>query len=59
MQLHDRSIHQFASRIETRTKDVMSGLRKVKCPACGFEYWTNRDTDLCIDCEKKGVHLQR
>ncbi len=43
--------------LRPRPKDVLSGLRKVKCPACGFEYWTNRDTDLCLDCEKKGVQL--
>jgi hypothetical protein len=41
--------------LRPRPKDVLSGLRKVKCPACGFEYWTNRDSDICIDCEKKGV----
>ncbi len=34
-------------------KDVMSGLRKVVCPVCGLNYWTNRDTDVCSDCEKK------
>lgn len=33
------------------------GLRKVKCPNCGFSFWTNRKTDLCIECEKKGVKL--
>ena len=33
-------------------KDVMSGLRKVVCPVCGLNYWTNRDTDVCSDCEK-------
>ena len=31
-----------------------SSLRKVTCPGCGLAYWTNRQTDLCIDCEKKG-----
>lgn len=30
-------------------------LRKVECPGCGMEYWTNRATDLCIDCERKGA----
>jgi hypothetical protein len=35
----------------------MKGLRKVKCPACGLEYWTNRKTDLCIECEKKGLKV--
>jgi len=32
-----------------------SSLRKVTCPGCGLLYWTNRETDLCMDCEKKGV----
>jgi len=30
-----------------------SGLRKVTCPSCGLVYRTNRDADVCIDCEKK------
>jgi len=34
-------------------KDAMSGLRKVVCPVCGLNYWTNRDTDVCSDCERK------
>ncbi len=29
-----------------------SDLRQVTCPACGLEYWTNRATDVCLDCEK-------
>lgn len=29
-----------------------SHLRKVTCPGCGLAYWTNRDSDLCIECEK-------
>jgi hypothetical protein len=33
------------------------GLRKVKCPHCGFVYWTTRKTDLCVSCEKMGVKL--
>lgn len=32
-------------------------LRKAKCPSCGKEYWTNRDTDYCLDCEKKLVGI--
>ncbi len=43
--------------LRPRNKDVMGGLRKVNCPVCGFSYWTNRDADLCIECEKKGLHL--
>jgi len=32
-----------------------SSLRQVTCPGCGLVYSTNRSTDLCIKCEKKGV----
>ncbi len=32
-----------------------SGLRKVTCPGCGMTFQTNRTTDLCVDCEKKGI----
>ena len=32
----------------------MGGLRKVSCPGCGLAYWTNRETDVCMDCEKQG-----
>ena len=38
-------------------KPTMGGLHKVTCPGCGLSYWTNRATDLCVDCEKKGVKL--
>ena len=40
---------------ELRPRPVKNdfGLRKVTCPNCGFVYWTNRKTDLCVDCEKK------
>lgn len=31
-----------------------SDLRQITCPACGMPYWTNRRTDLCIDCERSG-----
>ena len=30
-----------------------SNLRKVTCPGCSLVYRTNRETDVCIDCEKK------
>ena len=36
---------------------IMGDLRKVTCPGCGLVYWTNRQTDLCIECEKKDVRL--
>lgn len=28
-------------------------LRKATCPGCGLVYRTNRETDLCMKCEKK------
>ncbi len=30
-----------------------SSLRQVTCPGCGLVYRTNRETDLCMECEKK------
>jgi small redox-active disulfide protein 2 len=35
------------------SSNPMRGLRKTTCPVCGLAYWTNRDTDMCNDCEKK------
>jgi sulfur carrier protein ThiS len=43
--------------LRPRPKNLMRGLRNVTCPGCGLVYWTNRNTDLCVDCEKKGAHL--
>jgi hypothetical protein len=42
---------------ELRPKPVhkVGGLRKVNCSGCGLVYWTNRKTDLCPECEKKGI----
>jgi len=46
---------------EVRPKPAQKtgGLRKVTCPGCGLEYWTNRKTDLCITCEKKGQGMKK
>jgi hypothetical protein len=41
--------------LRPRSEPRMGSLRKVTCPGCGKLYWTNRATDLCLDCEKKGV----
>lgn len=38
-------------------KPVMGKLRQVTCPGCGLDYWTNRSTNLCKDCEKKGINI--
>lgn len=35
------------------------GLRQATCPACGMKFWTNRSTDYCLDCEKKGLGKAR
>ncbi len=43
--------------LRPKAQPAMSGLRKVTCPGCGLTYWTNRATDLCAECEKKGVRL--
>lgn len=43
--------------LRPRQKSWKDGLRKVTCPGCGFQYWTNRKTDLCVDCEKKGIRV--
>lgn len=41
---------------DLRPKPVqrMRGLSKVTCPGCGLVYWTNRKTDVCPGCERKG-----
>jgi hypothetical protein len=43
--------------LRPRPVQKIGGLRKVACPGCGLVYWTNRATDLCIECEKRGVKL--
>ena len=35
----------------------MGDLRRITCPGCGIVYWTNRKTNLCVECEKKGVKI--
>lgn len=41
--------------LRPRQKSTMGNLRKVTCPGCGLTYWTNRKTDVCVNCEKKGI----
>ena len=43
--------------LRPRPVEPMRGLRKVICPGCGQVYWTNRKTDVCVECEKKGFRL--
>ena len=40
-------------------RPTMGKLRQVTCPGCGLSYWTNRSTDVCIDCEKKGSNINQ
>lgn len=42
------------SELRPRRVPRKGDLRKVTCPGCGLIYWTNRQTDLCMDCEKQG-----
>jgi ribosomal protein S27E len=43
--------------LRPRPAQKTSSLRKVTCPGCGLVYWTNRKTELCVDCEKKGIKI--
>jgi len=45
--------------LRPKPKPLGGGLRQVTCPGCGLQYWTNRPTDLCVACEKKGVKQQK
>ena len=41
--------------LQPEKKSWKSGFRHVTCPSCGLEYWTNREGDLCTNCQKKGT----
>ena len=41
-------------KVPRAKKPRPSSLRQVTCPGCGLVYWTNRETDVCIACEKRG-----
>lgn len=43
--------------LRPRPKNHSGDLRQVTCPGCGQVFWTNRNTDLCFDCEDKAKHL--
>jgi len=40
----------ITSTIKCRDKDL---LHKVKCRICGKVFWTNRDVNLCFECEEE------
>jgi hypothetical protein len=48
---------ELPAELRPRQRSWKEGLRKVTCPGCGMNYWTSRKTDLCPNCEKKGVRL--
>jgi hypothetical protein len=41
--------------VRPKAEVMKSDLRQVTCPACGLEYWTNRATDICLDCDRTGA----
>ncbi len=48
---------ELPADLRPTTGDKMSGLRKVVCPRCEQEYWTNRDRDECIGCEQQAAAI--
>jgi len=51
---HNKAI-SFPSETAIHTQDVKDKkalLRKTTCEVCGKLYWTDRETDVCFDCEK-------
>jgi len=36
-----------------------SSLRQTTCPGCGLVYWTNRDTDFCMECDAPGAKQRK
>ena len=38
------------SQVVREDKDL---LRKTTCKVCGKQYWTNRASDICFDCESQ------
>jgi hypothetical protein len=43
--------------LRPRNRPCHGSLRKVTCPGCGLVYRTNRATDLCPACERRGVKV--
>jgi NAD-dependent dihydropyrimidine dehydrogenase PreA subunit len=51
---HNRAI-SFPSKnavYPQEAKDKKNLIRKTTCTLCGKQYWTNRENDVCFDCEK-------
>jgi NAD-dependent dihydropyrimidine dehydrogenase PreA subunit len=51
---HSRAISFPSKNVENRQEgeDEKGLIRKVTCSECGKQYWTNRQTNVCFDCEK-------
>lgn len=43
------------AELRPKPAEKPGGLRKVTCPDCGLEYWTNRKMEVCIECGKKAA----
>jgi ribosomal protein L40E len=37
--------------VKSRDKGL---LRKIVCMKCGKTFWTDREVDVCMDCESRG-----
>jgi NAD-dependent dihydropyrimidine dehydrogenase PreA subunit len=51
---HNRAI-SFPTKnamYQQEAKNKKDLLRKTKCQVCGKLFWTNREPDVCFDCEK-------
>ena len=48
---------ELPPEVRPPAKPAMGNLRQVICPGCGLEYWTNRSTDLCRDCQQKNINI--
>jgi len=51
---HNRAISFPSKNAEYKQdgKDEKGLIRRVTCSVCGKQYWTNRQNDVCFDCEK-------
>ena len=41
--------------LHPKNKTWKSSFRKVTCPGCELEFWTNMNDNFCFGCRKKGV----
>ena len=46
------SFPQRMTKFSPVTSEDKGLLRKTVCIKCGKNFWTNRDSDICMDCER-------